>query len=158
MTFDEAFDALLRHEGGYSDHTADPGGKTRFGVTEAVARREGYAGDMKGYPLAEAKRVYRKLYWDALRLNDVRSELRFDLFDAAVNSGVAQTVKWAQRILHVADDGIMGVVTLNALATANSSKFLAKFNGQRLLFMTSLSTWPSFGRGWARRIAENLMR
>jgi lysozyme family protein len=158
MTFDEAFDALLRHEGGYSDHAADPGGKTRFGVTEAVARKHGYQGEMKDYPVAEAKKVYRAAYWDALRLNDVRSELRFDLFDAAVNSGVAQTVKWVQRILHVADDGIMGVVTLNALATANSSKFLAKFNGQRLLFMTSLSTWPSFGRGWARRIAENLMR
>lgn len=158
MTFDEAFDALLRHEGGYSDHAADPGGKTRWGVTEAVARAEGYAGEMKDYPLAEAKKIYKKRYWDALRLNDVRGELRFDLFDAAVNSGVAQSVKWTQRILHVTDDGIMGIVTLNALATVNAAKFLAKFNGQRLLFMTSLSSWSSFGRGWARRIAENLMR
>ena len=158
MTFDEAFDALLKHEGGFSNHAADPGGATRWGVTEAVARREGYTGDMKDYPVADAKRVYRKLYWDAMRLNDVRPELRFDLFDSAVNSGVAQTVRWVQRILHVNDDGIVGVVTLNALATANAAKFLAKFNGQRLLFMTSLGTWHSFGRGWARRIAENLMR
>lgn len=158
MTFDEAFDALLRHEGGYSNHAADPGGKTRWGVTETVARAEGYTGDMKDYPLAEAKKVYKKRYWDAMRLNDVRSELRFDLFDAAVNSGVGQATKWAQRILSVKDDGVMGVVTLNALATANSSKFLAKFNGQRLLFMTSLPGWASFSRGWAKRIAENLMR
>lgn len=158
MTFDEAFDALLRHEGGYSNHAADPGGKTRWGVTETVARAEGYTGDMKDYPLAEAKKVYKKRYWDAMRLNDVRSELRFDLFDAAVNSGVGQATKWTQRILSVKDDGVMGVVTLNALATANSSKFLAKFNGQRLLFMTSLPGWASFSRGWAKRIAENLMR
>ena len=158
MTFDEAFDALLKHEGGFSNHAADPGGKTRFGVTEAVARRHGYLGDMKDYPLAEAKKVYRVSYWDTLRLNDIRPELRFDLFDAAVNSGVAQTVRWAQRILLINVDGVMGPVTLNALATANAAKFLAKFNGQRLLFMTSLGTWHSFGRGWARRIAENLMR
>jgi lysozyme family protein len=158
MTFDEAFDALLRHEGGYSNHAADPGGKTRYGVTEAVARAEGYTGEMKDYPLLHAKMVYKRLYWDAMRLSDVRSELRFDLFDAAVNSGVRQATRWAQRILSVADDGVMGVMTINALATANPSKFLAKFNGQRLLFMTNLPTWANFGRGWAKRIAENLMR
>jgi lysozyme family protein len=158
VTFDEAFNALLLHEGGYSNHVSDPGGATRFGVTEAVARQEGYTGDMRAYPLAEARRVYRKRYWDAMRLDDLPSEVRFDLFDAGVNSGVAQAVKWAQRILALKDDGIIGPVTIQALATCNRQKFLAKFNGQRLLFMTSLSTWPSFGRGWARRIAENLMR
>lgn len=158
MTFDEAFDALLKHEGGFSNHAADPGGKTRFGVTEAVARREGYRGDMRDYPLDEAKRVYQKLYWNALRLDDLRSEFRFDLFDAGVNSGVAQTVRWMQRIVGVTVDGLLGPRTLSAVNNSDAAKFLAKFNGQRLLFMTSLSTWPSFGRGWARRIAENLMR
>jgi lysozyme family protein len=158
MTFDEAFDALLKHEGGFSDHAADPGGKTRFGVTEVVARREGYRGDMRDYPLDEAKRVYQKLYWNALRLDDLRSEFRFDLFDAGVNSGVAQTVRWVQRIVGVTVDGLLGPRTLSAVNNSDAAKFLAKFNGQRLLFMTSLSTWPSFGRGWARRIAENLMR
>ena len=158
MTFDEAFDALLKHEGGFSDHAADPGGKTRFGVTEVVARREGYRGDMRDYPLDEAKRVYQKLYWNALRLDDLRSEFRFDLFDAGVNSGVAQTVRWMQRIVGVTVDGLLGPRTLSAVNNSDAAKFLAKFNGQRLLFMTSLSTWPSFGRGWARRIAENLMR
>lgn len=158
MTFDEAFDALLKHEGGYSDHAADPGGKTRFGVTEAVARREGYAGDMKDYPLAEAKRVYRKLYWDAMQMEQIRPELRFDLFDSAVNSGVGQTVKWVQRQLALADDGIIGPRTLTALATCNPGLFLKRFGGQRLLFLTNLPTWPQFGRGWARRIADNLRR
>jgi len=158
MTFDEAFNALMKHEGDYSDHAADPGGRTRFGVTEAVARREGYTGEMRDYPFEEAKRVYEKLYWDSMRLNDVRPELRFDLFDFAVNSGVGTAVRHAQRILAVKDDGVLGTVTLNAMATANSAKFAAKLNGQRLLLMTSLPTWNAFGRGWARRIAENLTR
>ena len=34
MNFDQAFTTLLGHEGGYSDHPADPGGKTRYGITE----------------------------------------------------------------------------------------------------------------------------
>lgn len=158
MTFDEAFNALMLHEGGYSDHSADPGGKTRYGITEAVARAEGFTGDLREYPISDAKRVYRKRYWEPLRLESVRPDLRFDLFDAAVNSGVSQAIKWAQRILFIRDDGVMGPDTLNALMSTNSAKFLQKFNGQRLMFMTTLPTWNAFGRGWARRIAENLTR
>lgn len=158
MPFDEAFNILMLHEGGYSNHAADPGGATRYGVTEAVARSEGYTGPMRDYPLSEARKVYRKRYWDAMRLDDLPAEIRFDLFDAAVNSGITQSVKWAQRILALKDDGIIGPATMQALSTCNRQKFLAKYNGQRLLFMTSLPTWPSFGRGWAKRIAENLMR
>ena len=158
MTFDEAFEALLRAEGGYSDHPADSGGATRFGVTQAVARSEGYKGDMREYPLSDAKRVYRKRYWTALRLEEVPPGIRFDLFDAAVNSGTAQAMKWAQRILQIPDDGKVGPVTIQALNTVNVNKFLAKYNAARLHFLTSLPGWANFGRGWARRIADNLMR
>lgn len=158
MTFDEAFNLLLLHEGGFSNHAADPGGKTKYGITEAVAREEGYEGDMKQLSLTIAQRIYRKNYWDAMRLDQCPPEVRFDLFDAAVNSGVRQATRWAQRILSLKDDGILGPATVQALNTCNRQKFLAKFNGQRLFFMTSLPGWASFSRGWARRIAENLMR
>jgi lysozyme family protein len=158
MTFDEAFDLLLKHEGGFSNHSADPGGATRYGVTEAVARQEGYTGDMKDYPLAEAKKVYRRLYWDAMRLDEARPEVRFDLFDAGVNSGVATATRWAQRILFVRDDGVMGPVTIQALMTMNPALFRSRYNGARLKFMAGLRQWDSFGQGWARRIADNLMR
>lgn len=158
MTFDEAFAALLQHEGEWSDHAADPGGKTRWGVTEAVARVEGYKGDMREYPLVEAKKVYKRRYWDAMRLDEIRPEVRFDLFDAGVNSGIGAAITWAQRILKVKADGVMGPVTIQAMSTANPSRFIAQYSGTRLAFMTTLGTWPSFGKGWARRIAANLTR
>ncbi len=158
MTFDEAFAALLLHEGGFVDHPADPGGATRYGVTQNVARAEGYKGDMREYPMSEAKRVYRKRYWTMLRLDDLPPGMRFDLFDAAVNSGTTQAIRWAQRIVGVPDDGKVGPVTIQALNNINVNKFLAKYNGTRLHFLTSLPGWANFGRGWARRIADNLMR
>lgn len=158
MTFDDAFDAVLKHEGGYSNHAADPGGATRWGVTQAVARQEGYTGDMATYPLDHARGVYKRRYWDVMRLDEVRPELRFDLFDAAVNSGVSAATRWAQRLLAVKDDGIMGPATLQALTTCNPALFRARFSGARLQFLTGLANWPSFSRGWARRIAENLLR
>ncbi len=57
MNFDTAFTKVLGHEGGFSDHPDDPGGKTRFGVTEAVARRVGYKGEMRELPLDLAKQI-----------------------------------------------------------------------------------------------------
>ena len=48
--------------------------------------------------------------------------------------------------------------TLQALQTVDAGRFAGRFAGQRLKFMTELPTWPTFGRGWARRIADNLLR
>ena len=58
----------------------------------------------------------------------------------------------------VTDDGVMGPVTLQALTTCNPALFRARFNGARLQFMTGLAGWSSFSKGWARRVAENLLR
>ncbi len=156
MNFDRAFECLIKHEGGYSDHADDPGGKTRFGVTEAVAREAGYRGDMRDLPLDTAKQIYRARYWDAVRADDMPDAVRFDLFDAAVNSGPRQAVRWLQRAVNVTDDGVIGPQTLRVVHLFDPQLLAKRFNAQRLRFMTDLSTWSSFGRGWARRIAYNL--
>lgn len=156
MNFDQGFAQLLKHEGGYSDHAADPGGKTRYGVTEGVARQVGYRGDMRDLPLDLAKRIYRDRYWDAVRADELPAPVRFDLFDAAVNSGPVQAVKWLQRAVNILDDGIVGPKTLYTVSAAEPHYVCKRFNAERLRFMANLATWPSFGRGWARRIADNL--
>ena len=149
MNFDAAFDKLIKHEGGYSDHAADPGGKTRYGITEAVAREAGYQGDMRDLPLDLAKQIYKDKYW----VEALPPDVRYVVFDAAVNSGPAQAAKWLQRACGVIDDGVIGPQTIQAAqAEGVKSKMLA----QRLRFMAGLSTWPNFGRGWARRIADLL--
>jgi len=156
MDFDAAFERLIGHEGGYSDHPADPGGKTMWGVTERVARAKGYTGEMRDMPKAWAKaNVYRPDYWDAVKADQLPEAVRFDVFDAAVNSGVGQAAKWLQRAAGVADDGAIGPVTLAAAAGAGPT-LAPRFNGYRLQFMADLATWPAFGRGWAKRIASNL--
>ncbi len=157
MNFDRAFDLLMQHEGGYSDHPADPGGKTQYGVTERTARRHGYEGDMRDLPLSLAKRIARVEYWDSVRADEMPDAVRFDLFDAAYNSGPKRSIQWLQLAAGVATDGIIGPRTLSAARAANPHKLHSDFNGIRLEFLTSLETWRNFGRGWARRIASNLM-
>ena len=157
MNFEKAFDKLLGHEGGYVDHPRDPGGATRYGITQRVARAHGYQGDMRDFPVAEAKRIARIAYWDAVRADDVPDAVRFDLFDAAYHSGPVQAAKWLQRAAGAADDGIIGPKTLLAVRMADPQLLSKRFNGHRLRFLTDLKTWDAFGKGWARRIADNLL-
>lgn len=154
MNFDASFDLLLKHEGGYSDHAADPGGKTRYGVTEAVAREVGYRGDMRELPLDLAKRIYKDRYWDAVKAEQLPPAVRYVVFDAAVNSGPGQAAKWLQRALGVTDDGVIGPKTLAAANAANPDALKMRMLGQRLRFMAGLTNWPAFSRGWAIRIAS----
>lgn len=156
MNFETAFDLLITHEGGFSNHPDDPGGSTMYGVTEVVARAEGYTGPMRELTLDFAKSVYRKRYWDACRCDQMPDALRYPLFDAAVNSGPAQAIKWLQSAVGVKVDGTLGPVTQQAVNMAAPQPTRQKMVGNRLRFMTNLSSWPSFSKGWSRRIAAIL--
>lgn len=156
MDFNRAFDLLITHEGGFSNHPDDPGGATMYGITEVVARAEGYTGPMRELTLDFAKQVYRKRYWDACRCDQMPDVLRYPLFDAAVNSGPGQAIKWLQAAVGVKADGAIGPVTQQAVNMAAPQPTRQKMIGNRLRFMTNLSNWPSFSKGWARRIAAIL--
>lgn len=156
MDFDQAFTKLLGHEGGYVNHPNDPGGETNWGVTKAVARDFGYTGSMRDLPRDTAKRIYRVKYWDAIKADEMPDAVRYPLFDAAVNSGVGQAARWLQRALGVADDGKIGAITIAKAKQSDGVAVASAMIGQRLQFMTNLSTWPAFGKGWARRIAALL--
>ena len=156
MNFETAFDLLITHEGGFSNHPDDPGGATMYGITEKVARANGYTGAMRDLTLDFSKSIYRKSYWDACRCDQMPDTLRYPLFDAAVNSGPGQAIKWLQSAVGVKADGAIGPVTQQAVNMAAPQPTRQKMIGNRLRFMTELANWPSFSKGWARRIAAIL--
>ncbi|WP_375394479.1 glycoside hydrolase family 108 protein [uncultured Sphingomonas sp.] len=101
-------DDVIDREGGFVDDPADPGGATCWGVTRAVARANGYAGDMRAYPRAAAVDVYRRLYWLAPGFDRVATRaphLAADLFDTAVNMGAAVATGFLQRALNALNRG-----------------------------------------------------
>lgn len=154
MNFNTAFDLLLGHEGGYSDHAADPGGRTKYGITEAVAREAGYTDDMRELPLDVAKDIYLARYWRPIRADDLPPGIRYTVFDGAVNSGPAQATRWLQRALGVEADGVIGPKTLAAAYAQDMHALRLRMLAQRLRFMAGLANWPAFSRGWARRISD----
>lgn len=152
MTFDDAFERLILHEGGYVDDRRDPGGETKYGISRRSYPHE----DIKNLTLERAKEIYKRDYWSPAGCDTVPDAIRFDLFDTAVNSGVRTAVRLLQQAAGEVPDGILGPRTLQAISTMNATRLIARFNGERLAFMANLPTWPAFGRGWARRIAANL--
>lgn len=120
---------LIEREGGYSDHPADRGGATRFGVTEAVARAHGYKGSMRDFPREDARSIYRRLYWLRPRFDAVAersARLAAELFDTGVNMGPTVAATFMQRALtalnrngkdfaDLVPDGRIGERTLAAL-------------------------------------------
>ncbi len=153
MNFDEAFERLLGHEGGYVNDPRDPGGETKFGIS-----KRSYPGeDIKNLTLGRAKQIYARDFWGPAGCDTVPDGIRFDLFDMAVNSGVKAAVRTLQRTVGETPDGVLGPLTLQALQSIDPVRVAVRFNAQRLVFMASLPNWPAFGRGWANRIASNLM-
>ena len=122
-------DAVIDREGGYVDHPADPGGATRWGVTAATARRDGYTGDMRQLSRARAADIYRRLYWLRPRFDRVAVHaplVAAELFDTGVNMGVTVAVGFLQRALNalnrgasdypdIALDGHIGPATIGSL-------------------------------------------
>jgi lysozyme family protein len=128
MDINQLIDALLEREGGYVNNPADKGGPTNFGITEAVARSQGYAGPMQTLPREEAAEIYARLYWLRPRFDEVakRSDaVAAELFDTGVNMGPAVAVTFLQRALtalnrngrdypDLVPDGRIGPTTLTA--------------------------------------------
>ena len=108
MNVDTLIDEVIGREGGYSNHPADTGGATRWGVTEAVARAHGYRGDMRFYPREDAVAVYRRIYWlrpGFDRVAEHAPRIAAELFDTGVNMGSAVAIGFLQRALNALNRG-----------------------------------------------------
>lgn len=81
----------------------------------------------------------------------------FQFFDACVNHGYGNAARMLQRAAGVPDDGIIGEISLKAINSLPENDLLLRFNAERLVFYTKLGTFTSFGKGWVRRVAQNLI-
>lgn len=151
--FDTAFDRLIGNEGGYVNNPHDPGGETQWGISKASYPSV----NIRALTRDDAKLIYLRDFWTRIHADTMHPAVAFQAFDFAVNSGIETAVRYLQKALRVADDGHWGPITQKAVASTDLDDTLMRFNAYRLMYMTRLSGWPNFGRGWARRIAQNLL-
>ncbi len=131
----------LSYEGGYTNHPSDPGGPTNWGITIADARKywkkDATAADVKAMPLSVAKEIYRERYWDAVAGDTLPAGLDLAVFDFAVNSGVSRSLSY-----------------LKLYRTNDPTESAQRICDERLRFLRGLKTWPTFGKGWERRVVD----
>ena len=153
--FERCLAEVLKHEGGWSDHSDDPGGATNKGVTLSTYRAwKGKAtkSDLRKISDADVAAIYRAWYWQAVRGDDLPAGLDLVAFDAAVNSGPSRGARWLQQALGVSDDGKVGPQTVAAAKRAYAPAAVMRAIAIRRGFLKSLKTWPTFGKGWTARL------
>lgn len=159
-TYKRALALVLAHEGGYVDHPKDPGGPTNRGVTQRVydAFRKLHGSPLKSVRYideTEVADIYKRQYWCLVRGDDLPVGLDYAVFDFAVNSGVSRAIRYLQRTVGTDDDAVIGNGTMVAIFEADRKRgFEVAFDlcNNRMAFLRSLSTFPTFGKGWTRRV------
>src|ERR1700742_4529180 len=158
-SYEDALARLLAHEGGYTNHPADPGGATNFGITLADFRKYvkpgATAADVRAMKVADAKVIYRAKYWEAQRGDELPPGVDYVVFDYGVNSGIGRSGKVLRRLLKLADaTSVVDAAVIAAARAADPKALVTEICDERLRFLQSLKTWGVFGKGWGRRVAE----
>jgi uncharacterized protein (TIGR02594 family) len=158
-SYDEALARLLVHEGGNDDDPRDPGGRTSRGILQREwdawrGSHPGLPADVWRAPQDQVEAIYRQKYWDALRCDDLPAGVDYAVFDYGVNSGIGRAAKVLQRLVATAADGEVGPDTIAATKLASAPQLIEAICDERLAFLQGLRTWPTFGKGWSRRVRE----
>ena len=154
--FDACLAHVLKSEGGFVNHPADPGGMTNLGVTKRVweeyTKRQASEMEMRSLTPDMVKPLYRDMYWDRVKADDLPVGVDLCVFDLAVNSGVYRAAVTLQRVLGAQDDGIIGPKTLAAAGSADPEQLIKDYCKRRRMFIRGLATYVTFGKGWENRI------
>ena len=166
MNFDQSFELLIGNEGAFTNDPRDKGNwdsgrcnvgtlkGTKYGISAAQYPLE----NIKELTLERAKQLYKRDYWDKLNCDQLPLTIAFDMFDMAVNSGVKNAAITLQKTVQFFQDGIIGKQTLNAVHAMDKELLDKRFNANRLLFICDIPTFPTYGKGWVKRVAFNLLK
>jgi lysozyme family protein len=162
--FETLFERLIGHEGKFQKDSRDPGNWTggRVNVGKLIGTKFGIAAntypdlDIPNLTLEQAKEIYFRDWWLKAGGDVFDFAIVAQLWDFAINAGMSSARRALQRAAKVADDGIVGPNTIKAVNAMTVTDVIMRFNAQRIRYYTSLSTWPTYGKGWANRVAGQL--
>lgn len=160
--FDKCLVEVLKHEGGFVNHPADPGGMTNLGVTKATY--ESWVGHpvseqvMRSLNTSHVRALYYIRYWKPVKGDDLPHGLDLCVFDFGVNAGPRRAVKYLQLMVGAKPDGAFGPITLRQiqqyLSAHGHEHAVQRYQDMRESYYKKLPTFKTFGRGWLRRVAS----
>lgn len=128
--FDACLAFTLSWEGGYVNNPADPGGETKYGISKRAYPKL----DIANLTLEQARDIYYRDYYLPSGADALPMPLAVVHFDSAVHHGLSRAAVWLK----------------------DAGGDVQRYLGFRLEFFTTLPTFPTFGRGWARRVSALL--
>lgn len=162
--------SVIYLEGDYSDDPDDPGGKTKYGITERVAREYGYTGSMEDLTQEKANEIYTELYIKAPgfdRILDLSPAVGHKLIDSGVNLGTMRIGRWFQELLNkysldgksyptIKIDGVVGEKTAEAYKNLEKARGKVKaceliikgLDGYQATWYLSLNKYAKYTVGW----------
>lgn len=160
--FDRAVEYVLSQEGGDSNHPDDPGGRTRFGITEKTARRHRL--DIRKLTRENAIHIYRLDYW-LHAYDDIKDEaLAIKVFDFGVNAGTERSNRYLQKSAtdlgaKLKIDGILGPISLDAINRMDPDVLLRRFawrvwDDHYAAIVDKHESQAVFLNGWRNRLSE----
>jgi lysozyme family protein len=148
--FETAVNFVLSSEGGLVDDGSDPGGLTKFGISQ------------RSYPhlnihdltIEDARTLYRKDYWNRCSCDQLPAGVALVLFDAAVNQGAGASIRMLQSALNVREDGVIGWTTLSAVGAHATASIVGEIIARRSMAYALSPLVSKDGLGWFRRLAK----
>lgn len=125
MNYVEAIKKVIIAEGGakITDDPKDPGGLTKYGIS-----KKAYPSlDIRNLTEAEAIAIYKRDYWDKIQGDRLPYNIAYTIFNYAVNRGVRVAVKYAQKVVGLSEDGVMGIKTVTAIIQKGEKAFLEQY-------------------------------
>ena len=126
---------------------SDPGGETAYGITKKTAVAAGYIGNMKDLTVDKACEIYKQLYWDKIKGDDINFQcVASELFDTAVNCGIKRAVTFLQKAYNklvkgspLTEDGLIGPKTIAAVNSYHKPQRLEKaMNAEQCRYYSEL--------------------
>jgi len=154
---------INRYEGGYGWDAGDSGGPTKFGITcydlaehrhQRMNSMSAWAPIVRAMPLSEAEAIYKEKYAVQCCFDQLNAGADCVVFDFGVNSGSSRSIKYAQIVVGVHVDGVLGPQTLEAINNHAPAAFINGLCDQRMRFLRALKIYNTFGRGWSARVAD----
>ena len=176
--FKTAYDRTSKFEGGYCNDEADNGGETFAGVArnyheswlgwKIIDQYKTVTSDTKTLNkvllgndelMSLVEDFYKREFWDKIKGDKIMYQtVANNIYDMAVNSGVGMASKFAQRIVGVEDDGVIGDISIKAINEYHPNTFIFEFKRARGEFYQNIVAHnPSqsvFIDGWLRRNQE----
>lgn len=162
--FEAVFSRVIDHEGLFQNDKNDRGNWTsgKIGVGDLNGTKYGISAmsyphlDIKSLTIDDAMAIYRRDWWEVLKLDRFHDSLSFQIFDAAINHGMRAAIKMIQYMAGAKVDGYIGPATIKAVEKISREDAPILFVAARIEFYTRIDTFTIYGRGWMNRIAQNL--